>query len=106
MKKIALLFASAAMLGAAPGTFTGVVTDTMCGADHSMMGVKPDSKCVRECVKSDPAKVKYALLVGKNVYVLSDQKSGDKYAGEKVKVTGTLDAKSKTIQVQSIAPAK
>jgi hypothetical protein len=106
MKKIALLLASAAMLGAAPSTITGVVTDTMCGADHSMMGVKPDSKCVRECVKSDPAKWKYALLSGKNVYVLSDQKAGEKYAGEKVKVTGTLDEKSKTIQVQSISPAK
>jgi hypothetical protein len=106
MKKIALLLAAAGMMAAAPATFTGVVTDTMCGADHSMMGVKPDSKCVRECVKSDPAKWKYALLVGKSVYTLSDQKAGDKYAGEKVKVTGTLDEKSKTIQVQSISPAK
>lgn len=108
MTKLAVLFAGATLMFAAGAskTFTGVVTDTMCGADHAAMGVKPDSKCVRECVKMDPAKWKYALQVGKDTYVLSDQKAGDQYAGAKVKVTGTLDEKSKTIQVQSIAPAK
>jgi len=38
--------------------------------------------------------------------VLSDQKTADQWAGLKVTVVGTLDAKTKTIQVQSIAPAK
>ena len=66
----------------------------------------PDEKCVRECVKSDPTQWKYALYDGKNVYVLSDQKGADKFAAKKVMVTGTLDEKSKTIQVQSIAAAK
>jgi len=89
-----------------PKTFTGVITDTMCGADHSMMGVKPDSKCVRECVKMDPKKWKYALLVGKDVYVLSDQQTPEKYAAEKVKVTGTLDEKTKTIHVDKIEPIR
>ena len=28
------------------------------------MGITPDSKCVRDCVKTDPKKWKYALLVG------------------------------------------
>ena len=48
-----LLFGGALLLGAAgrKQTFTGVITDAMCGADHSMMGVKPDAKCVSECVK-------------------------------------------------------
>jgi hypothetical protein len=37
---------------------------------------------------------------------LSDQKTPEKFAAKKVTVTGTLDAKTKTIQVDSIAAAK
>lgn len=101
MKKTLILLAAAAVLSAAPKTFTGVITDAMCSKDHSMMGVKPDSKCVTECVKDGS---KYALIVGDNVYELSDQKTPEKFAAQKVKVTGTLNGK--TIQVQSITPAK
>jgi hypothetical protein len=57
---------------------------------------------VSECVKAGS---KYALYDGKTAYVLSDQKTPEKFAGQKVKVTGTLDQKSKTLQVESIAPA-
>jgi hypothetical protein len=96
------LFAGAALVfAAAPKTYTGVITDTMCGKDHAMMNIKPDSKCVAECVKSGS---KYALLEGSNVYELSDQKTPEKFAGQKVKVTGTLDGQ--TIQVKSISAAK
>ena len=101
MKKTLILLAAAAALSAAPKTFTGVITDAMCGKDHSMMGVKPDAKCVQECVKSGS---KYALIVGDNVYELSDQKTPEKFAAQKVNVTGTLDGK--VIKVESIAAAK
>ena len=103
MKNIAILFASAALScwAAAPQTFTGIVTDAMCGKDHSMMGMKPDAKCVTACVKEGS---KYALIVGDNVYDLSDQKTPEKFAAQKVKVTGTLNGK--TIQVQSMTAAK
>ena len=66
-----------------------------------MMGVKPDAKCVTACVKDGS---KYALIVGDNVYELSDQKTPEKFAAQKVKVTGTLNGK--IIQVESIAAAK
>jgi len=102
MKTLLTLFAGTALaFAAAPKTFTGVITDTMCGKDHSMMGVKPDSKCVLECVKSGS---KYALLEGTNVYELSDQKAPEKFAGQKVKVAGTLNGN--VLQVQSITAAK
>ncbi len=104
MKAIAtLLIGAGLMFGAGKQTFTGVVTDTMCGADHSKMGVTPASKCVKECVKSGS---KYALLAGKEVYTLSDQQAPEKYAGEKVKVTGTLNAGTKTIAVDKIEAAR
>ncbi|MGC9969561.1 MAG: DUF5818 domain-containing protein [Bryobacteraceae bacterium] len=106
MKRITLLFMTGALLlaTAEKGTFTGVITDTMCGANHKPMNVSPDSKCVLECVKHDKS-VKFALYDGKNVYTLSDQQTPEKYAGQRVKISGTLYEKTKILQVDSIEPA-
>ncbi len=105
-KLTSVLFAGALLASAAnQQTFTGVVTDTMCGKDHAMMKVTPDSKCVLDCVKHDKA-VKYALLVGTNVYVFSDQKTPEQFAGKKVTVTGTLFEKTKILKVDSIGAAQ
>src|SRR5438045_2396856 len=103
MKKIAMFLTSAALLMAAgeKKTLTGVVSDEMCGKDHNMMKVTPDSKCVTECIKMGS---KYVLLSGDKVYVLSDQKTPEKFAGKKVTVTGTVDGKN--VKVDSIAAAK
>ena len=98
-----LLCAGMALAAGAPRTFTGVITDTMCGADHSHMGIKPDSKCVRECVRSGS---KYALWDGKKLYTLSDQQTPEKFAAEKVKITGTLFEKTGIIKVDKIEAAK
>jgi hypothetical protein len=104
-KMICTLIFGAALLAAAdkPQTYTGVITDTMCGAKHNM-GITPDDKCVRECVKMD-SKTKYALLVGKDVYVLSDQQTPEKFAAQKVTVTGTLFEKTKILKVDKIEAA-
>jgi len=94
-------------LSAVPATqtFTGIVTDEMCAlAGHASMRMGPtDADCVRACVTSHGAS--YVLLDGKNVYVLSDQKTPDQWAGQKVRVVGTLDAKTKVLQVQSMSAA-
>jgi hypothetical protein len=101
-KKAMLLCAAAVCLAAdAPKTFTGVITDEMCGNDHKMMNVSPDSKCVTECVKAGS---KYALLSGTKVYKLSDQSAPAKFAGQKVKVTGSLAGD--TIAVKSVEASK
>ena len=42
----------------------------------------------------------YVLYDGKNVYTLSDQQRPGKFAGRRVKIVGTLDAKTKTICVR------
>ena len=99
-KTVSLLFAGA-LLAVAAGqqTFTGVITDSMCGQGHAMMKVTPDSKCVQECVKHGS---KYALFDGKTAYVLSDQKTPEQFAGQKVKVMGTLYEKTKILKVDSI----
>jgi len=103
MKRLAVLaVALVGLLSAAdqPRTFVGVITDTMCGAKHTM-GISPDAKCVRECVKMDP-KTKYALYDGKNVYTLSDQQTPENFAAQKVRVTGVLFLKTKILQVEKI----
>jgi hypothetical protein len=82
-------------------TFTGVVTETMCGAKHTMMKDQPDDKCIQMCVKGSS---EYALFDGQNVFTLSDQKKPAKFSAQKVKVTGTLDPKTKTIKITSIEP--
>lgn len=103
-----LVFLAIAALVVAQGkqTFTGVVTDSMCAtADHSRMGMGPtDAECTVACINAHGAQ--YVLYDGKNVYTLSDQETPEKFAAKKVTVVGTLDAKTKTIRVESIAAAK
>ena len=101
MKTIAILFAGAGLACAA--AFTGIITDTMCGAKHGMMPGQPDDACVRMCVKN--SSTRYALYDGQKVMRLSDQKTPARFAGKKVQVTGAYDEKSKTIKVTAIEPA-
>ena len=102
---IIALVALASLSGAqAKRTFTGTITDSMCAnkAGHAAMRMGPtDADCTKACVISHGAT--YVLYDGTNVYELSDQRTPEQYAGQKVRVTGTLDAKTKTIKVDSIA---
>src|SRR5579862_7146486 len=106
-------FAVALILGAAliptsfaakVETFTGTVSDAMCGAKHMMEG--DDAACLRACVQKGS---KYALVVGSKVYTLdTDDKSTlatlDKLANKNATVKG--QANGDEIQVSSVSPAK
>jgi hypothetical protein len=90
---------SVAVAADKPQTWSGQVSDAMCGAKH--MGSPAD--CTRGCVSKGS---KYALVVGDKVYTLetADKTSLDtlnKLAGGKAKVTGVADGDS--IQVKSVA---
>jgi hypothetical protein len=104
MKSASILLLAVAALSAAPAerTFTGTISDEMCAlAGHARMQMGPtDADCTRACVALHGAS--YVLVAGTNVYVLSDQKTPDQFAGQRVKVVGTLDAKTKTIRVRSL----
>ena len=110
MKNILTPFLMAALFvatGSAAQTFTGVITDSMCGADHKPMKMGSDDKCTKDCVRtSRDKKIKYALYDGKNVYVLSDQLTPESFAGQRVTVTGVLFEKTKIIQVEKIEAVK
>ena len=84
-------------------TFTGEISDSMCGAKH-MMASK--ATCTRVCVGKGS---NYALVVGDNIYTLhTDAKAVldelDKLAGEKASVTGV--ANGETIEVRKVTEAK
>ena len=108
MKLLSWSLLAVATLSAAPGkqTFTGIITDDMCGkAGHSHMRMGPtDAECTIACISAHDAT--YVLDDGKEVYTLSDQRTAEQFAARKVRVTGTLDAKTKTIQVESIRAGK
>lgn len=98
---ISALAVSAAF--ASPKTFTGKVSDAMCGAKH--MESNDDAACTRACVSKG---AKYALVVGDKVYTLDTSDKAalaalDKNAGAKVTVTGT--EKDNTITVSKVTAA-
>ena len=87
-------------------TFTGIITDDMCPlGTHTHMRMGPtDAECARACITSHGSS--WVLYDGKSAYVLSDQERPDRFAAQKVRVVGTLDAKTKTIRVESISASK
>ncbi len=93
-------------------TFLGEIYDGPCAkaGSHSpmdeMMDAKGDpTKCTLECVKVG---AKFVLFdsAKKAIYQLDDQQKPKDFAGQKVKVTGTYDAATKTIHVETIEAAK
>lgn len=106
MPKLGMLFAlviSAVLaFGDSKGqTFTGKVTDAMCGAHHMM--ADKSVGCLRACVKQGS---KYALVVGDKVYTLDAKDKEtlgklDELADKNAKVTGTM--KGSSIEVASVA---
>jgi Protein of unknown function (DUF5818) len=86
-------------------TFTGTISDDMCASgSHAQMRMGPtDAECTTACVDAHGAA--YVLTDGKRIYILNGRQL-EKFAGQKVTVVGTLDAKSATIHVDSIAAAR
>jgi hypothetical protein len=85
-------------------TFSGEVSDAMCGAKHMMEGSAAD--CTRACIGKGS---KYALVVGDKVYTLDASDKAtlselDQLAGEQAKVVGTVDGD--TIAVKSVTAGK
>ena len=83
---------------AAPSqTFAGMLTDSNCGARHSMKSGKSPAECVRSCVR---AGAHYVLVDGERSHPLDgDPAQFEKLAGERVEVVGVLEGD--TIRVKS-----
>ena len=106
MKPVTLIVLALAVVtlsaGAEKKTVTGTVTDTMCAkGSHGVMRMGPtDADCAKGCAAVHGAR--FVFFDGTNVYTLSDQTAPEKLAGKKVRVTGELDARTKTIKVESM----
>jgi hypothetical protein len=100
---LALALGASPLFAAAKGqSFTGEVSDSMCGAKHMMDG---SAECTRACVQKGS---KYALIVGDKVYTLEADKPNqdklDKLAGQKATVTGKADGDN--ISVNAVMAGK
>jgi hypothetical protein len=82
-------------------TFTGNISDSACGLHHTMGSNAKN--CTLMCVQMG-SKFVLADEAHHKVYALSDQAKAKPFAGENVRVVGTL--KGSTIQVSSITAAK
>jgi hypothetical protein len=82
------------------GTWTGVVTDSGCGAK----GAKADhASCAHDCVKNKGAKYALYTAADEKVWILSNQEEAAKLAGKTVTVKGKANKEKKTIEVTTIA---
>ena len=117
MKKVMLgvvvscLCASLTLLAQGSKTFTGEIMDSQCakmGSHEHMMkmhtDVKTSKQCTLACVKMGG---KFVLFdpATKTVYQLDDQQKTMAFAGEQVKIMGSLNASTNTIHVTSITKA-
>lgn len=96
---VAILASAAPLAIANQGLMDAVITCNTCAACHTSMRMGSDESCVRSCVRNG---AKYVLWDGRNAYVLSDQKAAEPWAGRKVRVLATLDAKTMETHVISI----
>jgi hypothetical protein len=82
-------------------TFTGVISDSACGATHTMKNMSA-ADCARMCVKSGQ---KYVLVVGKSIYTLQGHDADlEKLAGANATINGNLNGKTLTIKTVASAP--
>jgi len=94
--------------------FLGEIADTPCAMQvHSldkthteMLKVKgvgtTSTDCTLYCIRNRGGR--FVLQNKHSVYLLDKQELAEPYAGRNVRVTGTLDPKTETIQVRSIDP--
>lgn len=103
---ITVVWLAATVAAAAPTTtqvYTGVISESMCGINHTSMGINPDPKCITECVKHGQG-VRYVLIEEKSarMYTLSDQQTPERFAARRVRIKGVYYPKTKILRVDSI----
>jgi hypothetical protein len=103
----AMVFAATSL--AAEQTWTGKISDSICGAKHEEaaegQGKMSDRDCTLACVRGGSL---YVLVADGKVYQISDQKNADlaAHAGHTVKVTGELKGDNITVSKIEMAAAE
>jgi hypothetical protein len=100
-----------------PLTLSGAIADSQCAYNvhgsnrsHEQMikngvpGATDERSCTLHCAKDLGGN--FVLVVKDDVYRLDLQPYAERFAGMKVKITGTLDDKKQTLHVLTIEPAR
>ena len=97
-------------------TFTGEIADSSCAYNvHSLSRSHKEmlkskewgttaADCTRRCVNKFG--VSYVLVHNNDVYRLEQQEMAEKFAGQKVKIRGTLDKATTAIKIEDIEAEK
>jgi hypothetical protein len=113
---ILLFLTSPSVFGGDEKVFTGEIGDTQCAMNvHSldkshkeMLKVKSVGKsaadCTLYCIKNRGGR--FVLQNKDKVYHLDKSELVEPYAGQKVRVLGTLDTQTETIEVHRIDPLR
>ncbi len=80
------------------GSWTGRISDAKCAE----AGKKHDAACVQKCLTGGG---KAVLVVGKDIYAITNADAIKGHEGHNVKVTGSLDKEKKEITVQKVEMA-
>ncbi len=111
-----LCLASLSYAGAGVKTFRGEISDSQCAMNvHSLTHSHQEmlkskgmggtsAMCATHCAKQMGGE--FVLAAGKEIYRLDNQAEAEKFAGRRVKISGTLDAKTKTIHMVKAEPEK
>lgn len=89
-------------LAAPAKSWTGTVSDEHCGAKHATAG-DDAAACVKKCAGTG---AKYVLVSKGKVYNVDAQDKFADFAGQSVKVTGTMKGTDITVASVEAAPAK
>jgi hypothetical protein len=98
-----LLFCALVTVSSFAEDLTGVITETKCGAAHKA-GSEKDISCIKKCVKADAGKL--ALLVGDNLYTITNPEKATGHEGHTVTVTGKVDEDAKTLTIDTLSMGK
>lgn len=109
-----MMLTASSSSGADEKTYEGEISDSQCAfgvhslhRSHDEMiamghaGNTPE-ECTRFCVNKRGGR--YVLETKHDVFKLDNQEMAEKYAGQRVRLVGTLDSKANTIQVKEIEP--
>ena len=105
-RTLALSLVLALTLGASmvmASKWTGVIVENKCGAAHKA-GTEKDIACIKTCVTTKGAKL--ALLVGDDLFVITNPEKAAGHEGHEVVVEGKEDKEAKTITIDKLEMAK
>jgi hypothetical protein len=99
---LSAVFATGLLVAQAAGASksTGWISDDMCGAKHAGSG----ADCVKKCLDGGMKPV--FVDSKKQVWKIDNPEAVKNFYGDKVSVSATEDAASKSVHIQSIAAAK